>query len=474
MLTAAAIIKAVVQLFTPVLLVRVLDQTEFGQFRLFWLIANTAMLLLTLGMGRSLLYFLPKSSAEERGRYLSQTAVYFLGVAILAALFIVLGERWLSDSVTGLTQPDWVLAAFLLLWVAAAPVRYVANADQNVAWQAKAIIVIALLRTITVLATAAIFRDIQAVFYGLLVWAGMQFLILAYYTGSRHGRHLRVPSFSGIRDQFFFAAPFGLSQTLSGARRTVAEWIVVFLFNPQLLAVFSIGTSFNAVLRFVRGSLGNVLLPKISKSHAAGDTERAVRLNNRGNVAVCALVTPMICWLWAFAEPVITLMYTAEYLGAVPVLRVYLLMLLAMTVELGSVLMVLKQGRFVLTVSSGILLGSALLSYVGGLQLGLWGVALGGLFGELIGRLLNFMRASRQLGLPLSALQDWSTLARILLAGALSVVSSSLATSWLAVANPFALVAVGSVVFAASYVAFAAMLGLSWLVPILLGRARWR
>ncbi|MEM7504401.1 MAG: oligosaccharide flippase family protein, partial [Pseudomonadota bacterium] len=384
-LTVATGIKSLVQLLTPIVLVRLLDKTEFGDFRVFWLVANTATLLLSLGMARSLLYFLPRSSPEERGRFVSQTALYFLGVSLLASLVLVIGEGWLSEDIAGLTEPGWVLPAFVFLWVASVPVRYLPNADQNVTWQAGAIVTIALLRAAAVLGTAVAFRDIHAVFVGLLVWSGIQFLILGYYVVSRYGVSLHKPTLSAVLEQFSFAAPFGLSQTLAGARRTVAQWIVVFLFSPASLAVFAIGTSFNAVLRLIRSSLGNVLLPKISKSQASGDMERAVRLNNRGNVAIFVLICPVLCWLWLYAESVITLMYTEDYVDAVPVLRVYLGVLLIMSIELGSVLMVLRQGQFVLLVSIGVLALASVASLVGGKALGLYGVALGSLVGEVIG-----------------------------------------------------------------------------------------
>ena len=227
------------------------------------------------------------------------------------------------------------------------------------------------------------------------------------------------------------------------------------------------------MLKLVRGSLQNVLLPKISKSHAAGDTQRAIRLNNRGNVAIGVLVTPVLCWLWIYAEPVITLMYTEDYVSAVPVLRVYLIMMLVMSVELGSVLMVLDQGKFVLTVSLVVLIGASILSYAGGQMLGLYGIALGSLVGEIVGRGLNFFRVSRELHIRIRDLQDWSTLFRIVAAGGVAMVCTEVWDGWLDLAPGLGALAVGSIFFVACYAVGAWLLGLRWLVPILTGTQRW-
>ena len=70
------------RLVMPIVLVRILDQEQFGGYRLFWLIANTLTMLVPLGMSRSLLYFLPRSNAKEQAAFVSQTIVY-LTVACL-------------------------------------------------------------------------------------------------------------------------------------------------------------------------------------------------------------------------------------------------------------------------------------------------------------------------------------------------------------------------------------------------------
>ena len=48
-----------VQLVTPVVLVRVLDETGFGAYRLLWLAAATLLAIVPLGMSGTLLYFRP-------------------------------------------------------------------------------------------------------------------------------------------------------------------------------------------------------------------------------------------------------------------------------------------------------------------------------------------------------------------------------------------------------------------------------
>jgi O-antigen/teichoic acid export membrane protein len=85
-LTMAVTFKSALQLLTPLVLVRLIDPEEFGEYRLIWLIANTATTFLALGIDRSLLYFLPRSEPEERQLWVTQTAFYFLTAGVIAGV----------------------------------------------------------------------------------------------------------------------------------------------------------------------------------------------------------------------------------------------------------------------------------------------------------------------------------------------------------------------------------------------------
>ena len=74
----------------PVVLARLLDLTEYGTFKQFFLLATTLYLALTLGMPQSLYYFLPRAAGEEHRSYLTQTLLWLLGAGVLVAGFLLL------------------------------------------------------------------------------------------------------------------------------------------------------------------------------------------------------------------------------------------------------------------------------------------------------------------------------------------------------------------------------------------------
>jgi O-antigen/teichoic acid export membrane protein len=473
-LAQATAFKSALQLLTPIALVRLLDQSEFGEYRLFWLVANTAMLFLQLGVDRSLLYFLPRSTEEERQRFVNQTLVYFLGVAVLASLFLVAGGPLLPASVGTLTEPAYILTAFVFLWLASSPIQLLPNADGNIQWQARVIMVIATMRAVIVVGAALLTSDIQIVFLALLGWAALQWALLLHYVATRHGLRIRGITAESFSRQLNYALPFGVSRLFGGAARQGEQWLVAYLFSPAALAIFSIGLSFKVVLTLIRGSLGNAMLPRMSKSSAGGDMDRALQLNSRGNVAVVLLMAPAVAFIWVFGEPLVRLLYTQAYIDAVPILRIYMLTLLVMSTELATVLMVLEQGRHVAKVNFIALVVSLLTSYAGARMIGLQGVAIGALVGALVSRLLNYRHASKLLERPVSGLQDWPTLARIVAA---AVVAAGL-TGFAFVSFPDLPDIVTLVAAATTYtLAYAVTLWafrLVWVVQAMADRGQWR
>lgn len=475
LLTFANGVESGLRLLVPIALVRLMDPHEFGQYRLFWLIANTLLLLVPLGIGRSLLFFLPRSSPEERGAIVSQSLFYFTVVSLPISVCLAMAPAWLPEKITTLTEPPLVLGAFTFVWLVSSMLNVLPNADRNIRWQAGAIAITAVVRTFIVVLVAWTTNDLQAVFLALLAFSALQCALLGYYILTRHGRHLSWPRMSGLRRQFSYSFPFGLSGILARARRQIEQWIVVALYASSSLAIFSIAVSFNGLLSLFRSSVGNIVLPKMSKRHASGDVQRALELNNRGNLAICFLIYPFIVFLWAYADPLIRFMYTDQYLEAVPILRIYAVNMFFTSVELATVLLIYEQGRFVATVSAGVLVFASLLSYAGALTFGLPGVAIGGLVGTMATRYLNFHRAAKMLGVRFRDLQDWATLRRMLVAAIVAGTTARLATdavTQLEGSSILTLVA-GCLLTGVAYLLLSAVLRFEWVPLSMLGRRQW-
>jgi O-antigen/teichoic acid export membrane protein len=135
---------------------------------------------------------------------------------------------------------------------------------------------------------------------------------------------------------------------------------------------------------------------------------------------VGTLLYPLLAFLFAFTEEIVTVVYTAAYLEAAPVMRVYLAGIAVLVVEVGSVVLLLRQGAFSLGVNAAALALSVAVSWALAGWVGLAGAAGGSVIAIVLDRTLMLRRISAQVGIPVRKLQDWGGLATALGYGVVS------------------------------------------------------
>jgi O-antigen/teichoic acid export membrane protein len=212
------------------------------------------------------------------------------------------------------------------------------------------------------------------------------------------------------------------------------------------------------MVNLFRKSVNHVFLPSMSRLHSAGDFKAMLALNSRANALVALMVYPLLAFAFVFAVPLITLIYTATYVDAAPVLRLYVLGLVFFVVELNSILLLLKQGPFAMRVNGVALALSVPLSIWGALNWGLFGAALGSVAMIQVERIVTLRRIARLTGEPVSALQDWPRLAGVLAASAAAAALAGVAArAWSL--SPFNTLAVGGACMALAYPAALCLAG---------------
>jgi peptidoglycan biosynthesis protein MviN/MurJ (putative lipid II flippase) len=203
------------------------------------------------------------------------------------------------------------------------------------------------------------------------------------------------------------------------------------------------------LVQIFRQSVNNVFLPQMSRHQSNGDLKAMLALNSRANAMVALLVYPLLAFAFVFADQVITLVYTRTYLDAVPVLRLYIVGLVAFVVELVSLLFVLQQGKFAARVNGIVLFLALPMSWFGAMHWGLMGAAMGSVIAIYTERALSLSRLAELTSTPISRLQDWATLAGILAAAILAALVAGAALHWTEWSSFTTLLAGGAVVAAA-------------------------
>jgi len=440
------------QFLLPVVLTRCLDAATFGEYRLLWLIVGTVMTIATLNMSGGLFFFLPRSDARRKRLYLHQTMLFLALSGLVCAGAVAPWNPLLPAVVGPLAQYGLLVPAFVALWVASVLIDWLPTIDERIRWQAYATGTTSLLRLALVAGAAWFSGELRIILWMLLAAVLVKLGLLLHYVYRNHG--LGAPWFerAAFSAQFRHCAPFGLSNALYSLRAQSDQWVAASLFALSSFAAFSIAALVGQVVHILRHSVLEAFMPTMSRMEAAGDVRGMMAMNSRANVMVGTLLYPLLALAFVFAEDLVTVVYTSAYVEAAPVMRVYIVGMLAMVVEVGSIVLLLRQGPFALRITALALAVSIPLSWSAAQYAGLAGAAAGSVAAIYLDRALLLRRVSRHTGIALRELQDWRALARTAaLAAGCGLLAWIVVRHFLGDAAPLMRLAAGATVLALAY-----------------------
>jgi O-antigen/teichoic acid export membrane protein len=139
------------------------------------------------------------------------------------------------------------------------------------------------------------------------------------------------------------------------------------------------------------------------------------------------LLYPMLGFVFAFAGDLVALVYTASYVDAAPVMRVYIVGLVVLVIEVSSMLQLLRQGVFNALLNAGMLVASVAASWLAGQHIGLAGAAAGSVAALYIDRFVTLRRIKAITGVRVRDQQHWASLGRLAAASAAATLLAWLA-----------------------------------------------
>jgi O-antigen/teichoic acid export membrane protein len=419
-LGAAHAVDFVLQFLLPMILARALDANAFGEYRLLWLAVGTVLAVCMLGMTHGLYYFMPRASAPMRRLYVHQTLLFLVVVSFLSALYVSPWNPWLPEAMAPLAAYGAWVPTFVAIWVTTTLIDVLPMTEERTRWAVFVISGMAVVRFVVLAAAALLTNDVSVLVLVLIALAVLKLGVLLFYVGRFHG--FDGPWFErrAFAEQVRGSTPFGISSSLFGLRIQIDQWVAASMFTLQAFAAFSVAAVLSPLVSIFRLSVNDAFLPNMSRMQADGDVRGMMALNGRANMMVTIFVAPILALAFAFAEEIVTVVYTAAYIEGAPVMRVYILGLLMSLVEVGSVLLMLKLGGFALRMNALALALSVALAWTGAIHFGLPGAAMGSVAAVWFDRFLTLRKVARETGLPVSELQDWKGLATLVASSAIA------------------------------------------------------
>jgi len=277
----------------PMVLVRRLNQAEFGLYKQLFLILQTSVVILPLGFGMSAYYFLPREPDRQRETVVN-VVLFNLMMGTLAGLILFFCP-WLLNSLfnqSGLTSYGHLVGLVMLLWIVSSFLEIVPIANQEIKLASVAIVCVQLTRTVFYLGAVLWFGTVRALIYAAVLQGLLQAGILAWYLQSRFPGYWRRFDLNGMKRQLSYALPIGLGALLVSVETDLHNYLVSRWFGPVTYALYAIGTVQLPFVNLLQEATGAVMILRVTVLQQRGETGEILRLTARAMRKLAAVYFP--------------------------------------------------------------------------------------------------------------------------------------------------------------------------------------
>jgi O-antigen/teichoic acid export membrane protein len=424
-LASARLLNQALMLLSPLLLVRLLDIVEYGRYRQFMAIAMLVTSMGGFALSANLTYLLARSPDRAPTDVTKTTALMFI-VSVVSALTIVVFHPWLVPE--EIADSWWLLALYVFMFLNLEVVIAYWLAQRRSVEVMVYTVTVTVWRLATLLGAAVYFHDVEMIFVTIVI--AETFKNVAVYLWLR-GRKLLVFRWdrAALREQVRLVAPLGLGSILNKLNE-FGRVVVGSVMGPVPLAIYTTAHYQVPLVNIVQTSLSDVIFPDLVK-RAQRDPAEGLKLWKRAQMMVAAVILPAFALLEYFAEPLIRLAFTAEYVSATPYFQVFMILMVRQVFQFSTLLRSVEDNASFAT-SNAVALGINIVLLVALMpRYGLWGPTLGLVVGQLWTAWYLGRRVMTRYQVPLAEIFQWRKLGLSIAASALALAMMHGALTWL-------------------------------------------
>lgn len=420
-LFVSGVVEQGLQLMAPMILVRMLDQAEFGDYRLIWLVVATAAAVFTFAVPSSLMHFLPKSCENRKRAYTGNALVFLCCSGCVAAIALALVWHWRPLAWGEFAQYEYLVPLFVSLWIASSLMDCLPAADGRPTIQAAFNIMLAILRLASIIVVAATTHAVTPILVAMCIYGAIKVSAIPLYAVRLSTFRGLAINFGQLMSQLKYVLPFAIGNSLFLLRLQADQWIAATLLSIQDMALVSIASFALTYSVIIRQPLITTTLPKLSSLIGDGDIAAACSLLRRTYAVLCSVLLPVLALMYVITYDLVEMLYTANYLAAAAPMRVYILAQASGAFAAGHLLVIMNLGRLAYSIAAVSLCISVAISLLAIQLFGLVGACFGTVASLYVGELWSLWAVKRKLGVKPSEILDLSTLRKVVMVSALSV-----------------------------------------------------
>lgn len=327
-MAVAKVLACVVNVALPLLLVRRLDQQEFGLYKQAFLIVGTIVSTLPLNFAMTALFFLPRE--PERGNEFVANIVLvhaLLGAGAAVAILSWPGlVAWMAGT-DALGNFLGVLSLVIFLWVSSSHLETMMLAKRDYKQARTFVLVAPIVRSALLLGAVLVWDSLRAILYAAALFGLLQSIAALIYLTAW------VPSFAfafrwaTMKTQISYALPLAATGALWVMMTDLHSYWVSFHFGPAAFAIYAVGCFELPLIGILSESVAGVVIPRWSEL-ASGGLDRQVVA---GTLAIMRSLSFVYFGAYAFliacGREVLTVLFTSAYASSWPIFAVNLTLL---------------------------------------------------------------------------------------------------------------------------------------------------
>ncbi|MGV2623089.1 UNVERIFIED_CONTAM: oligosaccharide flippase family protein [Halobacillus marinus] len=414
LLSAHRLIRSMSTLFLTMILARTLTMEEMGIYQLILIITITIGALVPFEMSTSFMYFHNKTDdGKEKDRITANTFVSLFLLAVLTFLILYFGSTlgWFLSSEAMAPMVIWVgIWCFAIIAGSHLENLYVSTG------KAKLFSIFSLIYYLVYAATAylIISRDgeLSSIVQFIAVFELVRLILLQGLYIKQQPFALRL-DWALLKQQVIYTGSVGAVTAITVVNGYADKILVKFFSTLEEFAVFAIVSKEIPFVLTITAAVVAVMLSKLSHLYnVKKDVKRTLALWQDTSKILAVIIFPMFWILLFYNEAYISLIYSDTYLTGIPIFLIYLMKFPLGFTVFYTLLLISGKQKLVL-INTGIVVGSNLvLSYIGILVFGPYGVAAATVSTAFIGAYLQQRDVCRVFGIRQKELLPYLMIAR--------------------------------------------------------------
>jgi O-antigen/teichoic acid export membrane protein len=409
----------------PLVLIRLLSKSEYGIFAQFYVIVFLCTGFFSLSVHSNLYFFYPTASEHKRKSLVAQTLLFLIFVAIVA--IVLLNIPFIGNRIIGegdlLTYKNLIISGIILFMpILILEPLYVVKTDiiTSLLYPPAEVI----LRLSLVIGLVLIRPGLNSVFTGILISAAVCFLFVTYYISKEIGiKNIRLTLFDkGLaKQQLMYSIPFGAAVSLNLLFLQYDKIICISFLTPADFAIYAISFYGIPGVLQVFDSLSQVYLIKMTVKFQENKIQELATIYKTLVTKTFSFSFPAILIVMLYAEKIIVLLFTRNYIDSVPLFRAYLLSVLVFMLSSGLILRATGKTSYTLRsylVSSIVIFP---LTYILIKNFGMWGAMTGALVSISLPRFINLAKEISVVNSNVIDFFPWKEFGKISLISCISI-----------------------------------------------------